>query len=61
MSLKEPIHVQTVLLSETSDGKRLLSISSKTGPLDLEFSAEVWKQLSDSAKWFYTNHVRTLR
>jgi hypothetical protein len=61
MSLKEPIHVQTVVLTESPDGTRLLSISSKTGPLELEFSAEVWKRLSESARWFYSNSVRTLR
>ena len=54
MSLKEPIEVQSVVLMSTNNGVRILSLSSKTGPLELKFSAEMWKRLSDSARWFQT-------
>jgi hypothetical protein len=46
------IEVQAVTLVESPGGKHLLSITSKTGAMELEFSRELWERLADTAKWF---------
>jgi hypothetical protein len=49
------IDVQGVVLTELPGGARLLTVASKAGKLELEFTADAWARLSSTAKWFYSN------
>lgn len=55
--MTKTIAVSQTVLRKAQDGKRILSVSSKVGEFDLEFSAELWSRLSETAQWFEKHHV----
>lgn len=63
MSIREPIKVVGTVLSESASGTKILTISTKTVEIELEFSPEQWRKLEESAGWHrrdlspYTNGV----
>jgi hypothetical protein len=46
----------SAIVTERPDGTFCLTISSQNETIVFEFSAELWKCLAESAKWFHALH-----
>lgn len=46
------IRAQGTAVSVLADGTRVLVVTTKTSPVEIEFTPEEWEKLAESARWF---------
>jgi len=49
--MSKTIAVQGTFVAVRADGTWVLTVSTKTSPVELEFTPEAWAKLAESARW----------